>query len=237
MRAIILAGGRGTRLRPLTISFPKPLVPLGGMPILELVVRQLKAAGFERITLSTGYLAELIRAYFGDGSRWGLLIDSVHEEKPLSTAGPLRLVPDLPEHFLVMNGDLLTDLDYAALLREHAASGAAATVATKTREAVTDFGIVEADARGDLARWIEKPTHSYQVSMGVYALSRATVGLIREDEAIGMPDLLMRAVGEGRRVACHRFAGYWLDIGRVEDYETAQQEFEQRRDRLVPRDA
>lgn len=237
MRAIILAGGRGTRLRPLTISFPKPLVPLGGMPILELVVRQLRAAGFERVTLSTGYLAELIRAYFGDGSRFGIAIDSVHEEKPLSTAGPLRLVKDLPEHFLVMNGDLLTDLDYAAFLREHVASGAAATVATKTREAVTDFGIVEADANGDLERWIEKPTHSYQVSMGVYALSRATAELIREDEAIGMPDLLLRAVAAGRRVACHRFDGYWLDIGRVDDYETAQQEFEQRRDRLVPRDA
>lgn len=237
MRAIILAGGRGTRLRPLTISFPKPLVPLGGMPILELVVRQLRAAGFERITLSTGYLAELIRAYFGDGSRFRLAIDYAHEEKPLSTAGPLRLVKDLPEHFLVMNGDLLTDLDYAGLLREHAASGAAATVATKARESVIDFGIVETSANGDLERWIEKPIHSHQVSMGVYALSRTTVGLIREDEAIGMPDLLMRAVGEGRRVACHRFDGYWLDIGRVDDYETAQQEFEQRRDLLVPRDA
>ena len=100
MRAIILAGGRGTRLRPLTISFPKPLVPLGDMPILELVVRQLKAAGFERITLSTGHLAELIRAYCGDGSRWGLAIEYVHEEKPLSTAGPLRLVKDLPEAHL-----------------------------------------------------------------------------------------------------------------------------------------
>lgn len=237
MRAILLAGGRGTRLRPLTINFPKPLVPVGGMPILELVVRQLRAAGFERLTVSTGHLAELIEVYFGNGSRWGIAIDYAREPKPLSTAGPLRLVRDLPEHFLVMNGDLLTDLDYRALLERHAASGAVATVATKTREVVTDFGIVESDARGDLARWLEKPTHAYQVSMGVYALSRSIVDRIGEGEAIGMPDLLMRAVAAGGRVACHRFEGYWLDIGRLEDYETAQQDFERMRERLVPGDA
>lgn len=236
MRAIILAGGKGTRLRPLTLNFPKPLVPVGDMPILEVVIRQLASAGFTRVTISTGYLAELIEAYFSDGSKWGIAIDYVREDAPLSTAGPLKLVGDLPEHFLVMNGDVLTDVDYAALLREHVESGAAATVATKTREATIDFGVVEADDNGWLDRWVEKPSYSFEVSMGVYVVSRASVDLIADGEALGMPDLLMRAVEHGGRVLCRACDCYWLDIGRVDDYETAQNDFAAHRDRLVPHD-
>lgn len=237
MRAIILAGGTGTRLRPLTLNFPKPLVPVGDMPILEVVIRQLAAAGFTRVTISTGYLAELIQAYVGDGSRWGLAIDCVREEAPLSTAGPLKLIGDLPEHVLVMNGDVLTDVDYGALVREHIDSGASATVATKTREANIDFGVVETDGDGWLARWVEKPSYSFEVSMGVYVVSRETVSLIADDEALGMPDLLLRAVENGGRVMCRHCDCYWLDIGRADDYETAQADFAAHRDRLVPRDA
>jgi NDP-sugar pyrophosphorylase family protein len=236
MRAIILAGGKGTRLRPLTLNFPKPLVPVGDAPILEVVIRQLAAAGFTRVTISTGYLAELIEAYFSDGAKWGIAIDYVREDAPLSTAGPLKLVGDLPEHFLVMNGDVLTDVDYAGLVREHIESGAAATVATTTREAKIDFGVVEADDEGWLDRWTEKPVYSFDVSMGVYVVSRASVDLIADGEALGMPDLLLRAVDNGGRVLCRKCDCYWLDIGRVDDYETAQKDFAANRDRLVPSD-
>ncbi len=236
MRAFILAGGKGTRLRPLTLNFPKPLVPVGDMPILEVVVRQLAAAGFTRITISTGYLAELIEAYFSDGAKWGVSIDYVREVTPLSTAGPLRLVDDLPQHMLVMNGDVLTDVDYAALVHEHIESGASATVATKTRDAKIDFGVVEANDDGWLERWVEKPTYSFEVSMGVYVVSREAVALIDDNEALGMPDLLVRIVDGGGRVLCRRCDCYWLDIGRVDDYETAQADFAANRDRLVPHD-
>ena len=237
MRAIILAGGKGTRLRPLTLNLPKPLVPIGDMPILEIVVRQLVAAGFSHVTISTGYLAELIEAHFDDGSKWGLSINYVHEDVPLSTAGPLKLVDDLPEDVLVMNGDVLTDIDYAALVREHVEAGGAATVATTRREAPIDFGVVEAGADGWLENWREKPTYSFEVSMGVYVISREAVELIGDGEVLGMPDLLLRIVEHGGRVLCRRCDCYWLDIGRASDYETAQDDFAANRDRLVPGDA
>jgi len=234
MRAIILAGGKGTRLRPLTLNLPKPLVPVGDMPILEIVVRQLAAAGFKHVTISTGYMAELIRAHFEDGSKWGLAIDYVHEDVPLSTAGPLKLVDDLPEHVLVMNGDVLTDIDYAALVSEHIESGAGATVATKRREAFIDFGVVESDEYGWLQDWVEKPTYTFEVSTGVYVVSREAVGLVGDGEALGMPDLLLRINENGGKVLCRRCDCYWLDIGRLDDYETAQADFAANRDRLVP---
>jgi len=234
VRAIILAGGKGTRLRPLTLNLPKPLVPIGDMPILEIVVRQLSAAGFNHITMSTGYMAELILAHFGDGSRWGVEITYVHEDFPLSTAGPLKLVDDLPEHVLVMNGDVLTDIDYAALVRTHVEAGGAATVATKRREAPIDFGVVEADGDGWLKNWCEKPTYTFEVSMGVYVVSREAVKLIAPGEALGMPDLLLRIRDNGGRVLCHRCDCYWLDIGRFDDYESAQDDFAANRARLVP---
>lgn len=236
MHAIILAGGKGTRLRPFTVSFPKPLVPLGELPIIEVVIRQLASRGFTRITISTGHLAELIVAFCGDGSKWGVRIDYVHEDVPLSTAGPLALVDDIDDHVLVMNGDVLTDLDYDALVAQHVASGATATVATTTRESQIDFGIVESDEDGWLTRWIEKPTHSYQVSMGVYVLSRGAVSLIGDGEAIGMPDLLLRVKDGGGSVLARRCDCYWLDIGRLDDYERAQNEFAEKASRLLPAD-
>ena len=157
--AVILAGGEGTRLRPYTLSFPKPLVPLGDTPIMDVVVRQLASAGFGTITVSTGHLAELIEAYFGDGSKWGVEIEYVLEDEPLSTAGPLRLVTPRDDHLLVLNGDLLTDTDYGAMLAAHRTSGADATVATTRRKEYVDFGVVESDEAGRLVRWREKPVY------------------------------------------------------------------------------
>lgn len=226
MHAIILAGGKGTRLKPYTMSFPKPLVPIGEHPILEIIIRQLAFFGFSRITISTGYLAELIEAYFGCGERWGVNIEYVREYTPLNTAGALKLVNICDDNFLVMNGDVLTTIDYGRLYALHLAKGNKATVASKVRESKNDFGVLKIDAEGYLFQYLEKPVYTFLVSMGVYVLSRDCVNLIREGESIGMPDLLLRLKNSGERVYCHKSDCYWLDIGRVDDYEKAQEEFE-----------
>jgi NDP-sugar pyrophosphorylase family protein len=234
MQAVILAGGRGIRLRPFTMSFPKPLMPIGDRPILEIVICQLAAAGFQKITMLTGHLAELIQAYFGTGERWGVTIEYVREERPLNTAGALKLVPNPAENLLVMNGDILTTLDYRALYTSHVEHAAQATIATVRRQHQVDFGVIEADEHGFLAGYREKPTLHYIVSMGVYMLSRSCQGLIGDGESLGMPDLLLRVLDRGGRVYCASPPCYWLDIGRVDDYEEAQRQFEADPSRFLP---
>lgn len=225
MQAVILAGGKGTRLKPYTTCFPKPLVPIGDQPILEIIIRQLAACGVKRVTISTGHLAELIEAYFGDGRRWNLPIEYVREDMPLNTAGALKLLKNCDEDFLVMNGDVLTNEDFRALYNRHKDMKVAATVATRVRETKIDFGVVETDAAGMLSGYKEKPVYRFPVSMGVYVLNRQCQDLIGEGESLGMPDLLLRLVQAGKKVFCFESDAYWLDIGRVDDYEQAQEEF------------
>ena len=176
MHAVILAGGKGVRLRPYTTRLPKPLVPIGDeFSILDIVMSQLAQRGFGRVTLAIGYLGNLIRSYVGDGDRWGMEIDYTIEESPLNTIGPVLQVLDrLPEHFLVMNGDVLTDLDYADLLEAHIAASAPLTVATYARQVKIDFGVL-ATQDGRVVEFTEKPTIDYRVSMGVYGLTRSTL--------------------------------------------------------------
>lgn len=233
-RAVILAGGKGTRLAPYTTVFPKPLMPLGDTPILEIVLRQLAARGFDRATLAVGHLAELMEAFFGDGSKLGIAVDYSREEQPLGTAGPLALIDGLTEPFLVMNGDVLTTLDYGAFLAEHAASGAAASVATKKRSTRIDFGIVETDDASDITGYIEKPEHEYRVSMGVYAFSPEALSHIEHGERLDFPDLILRLLAAGKRVRSVAFEGYWLDIGRHDDFARAQEEFAAMHDEFLP---
>ena len=233
MQAVILAGGKGTRLRPYTISFPKPLVPIGDYPVLEIIVRQLVRDGFDKLTISTGHLAELIEAYFGDGKRWGINIEYVREDVPLNTAGALKLIKGCEDDILVMNGDVLTTLNYRDLLKIHKAKGALATVATTTRESKIDFGVLELDKDGFLDQYIEKPTYQFCVSMGVYVLSKKCLDFIADGESLGMPDLLLRVKKNKQKVYGHRADCYWLDIGRVDDYEKAQDEFESNRERFL----
>jgi NDP-sugar pyrophosphorylase family protein len=235
LHAIVLAGGRGTRLRPYTTVLPKPLVPIGDeFSILEIVLRQLRQSGFRRATLAIGHQGALIRAVVGDGSQWGIAVDYALDEKPLGTMGPLLPILDrLPDDFLVLNGDILTDLDFAALLRVHSASAAPLTIATYQREVVVDFGVLEIDGES-VVGFHEKPRLGYSVSMGVYGLSRATLAGYRSGQPLGFDQLVTDLLRAGRHPASYPFDGYWLDIGRPDDYDRANSDFESMRNRLLP---
>ena len=233
--AVVLAGGRGTRLRPYTTTIPKPLVPIGGdYAIVEIVLRQLARDGFGRATMAIGHSGQLIRAYVGSGSKWGLEVDYELEDEPLGTMGPVvGLLDRLPEQFLVMNGDILTDLSYRDLLDRHMASSAPITVATCSREVAIDFGTLELEG-DEIVAFREKPVLSYRVSMGVYAISRETLSGYRRGSHLGFDDVMVDLIAAGRRPASFPHEGYWLDIGRPEDYDQANAEFTERRDQLIP---
>lgn len=233
MQAIILAGGLGTRLRPYTFCFPKPLMPVGNMPILEIIIRQLKKQNIQEIVVSTGYLAELIRAFCGDGKKWGLHLRYVEEKKPLNTAGALKLIPDLDDNFLVMNGDILTDLSFTNLKMFHLIQGSAATIAVKSRSTQIDFGVLKTNESNELIEYIEKPTYNFHVSMGIYFLQKMVVDYIENDEALGMPDLLLRLKADNKKVSCFNEDPLWLDIGRFDDYEKAQTMFIDSKESLI----
>ncbi len=233
VRVVILAGGKGTRLRPYATSFPKPLMPIGDMPILEIVLRQLRWFGFRKITLSVNHLAELIRAFCGDGTRWGLDLSYCVEDKPLGTAGSVGLVPDLTDPFLVMNGDLLTTLDYGALVAAHMESGACATMGVFPREVQIDFGVVALDEHGHLAEYKEKPRLEYLVSMGVNAFSRTALDFVSKGQYLDIPTLMTNLKDAGHTVAAYRSPCEWLDIGRPDDYERATECFEAARARYL----
>lgn len=234
MEAVILAGGKGRRLAPYTAILPKPLMPIGNVPILEVVIRQLKLSGFTEITMAVGHLAELLMAYFGDGSRWDVRIHYSREEQPLGTAGPLGLLSGLDKPFLVMNGDLLTTLDYRSLWDYHLSSGAMATLATFQRHVQIDLGVIETDSQSLVRGYIEKPTYHYTVSTGIYVFHPAVLQHIPGGRRLDLPDLILQLVSAGERVAAYPFAGIWLDIGRMEDYEEAVQLFENHRTDFLP---
>jgi NDP-sugar pyrophosphorylase family protein len=224
-RAVILAGGKGTRLRPYTVVLPKPLMPIGEFPILEVIVKQLAAAGFDHITMAVNHQAEIIKAFFMDGSKWGIRIDYSLEDQPLGTMGPLKLIADLPEHFLVMNGDILTDLDFAAFHDAHLNDDEVFTISSHVREQVVDYGVLET-SDGLLQGLREKPRMYYEVSMGVYMMSRTALGYVPEERAYGFDHLMHDLIAAKQPVKVRKFDGYWLDIGRPDDYVAAIEIFE-----------
>lgn len=227
MHAVILAGGKGVRLRPYTTALPKPLVPIGDShAILEIVLEQLAGCGFRTVTLAINHLGPLIKAFVGDGSRWGLSVEYVEETVPLNTVGPLFGLRDrLPEQFLVMNGDVLTNLDFGDLLRAHRMSGAPLTVAVASRQTKIEFGVLSIE--GDkVVGFTEKPSMTYQVSMGVYGMSRRTLAPYPPGLPFGFDQLVLDLLSTGDHPACYDFDGYWLDIGRPEDYDAANRDFE-----------
>ena len=227
MRAIILAGGMGTRLRPYTVTLPKPLMPLGGkMAIIEIIIRQLAATGFDHITIAVNHMAKLIMAFCEDGSRWGVKIDYSFEDQQLSTIGPLTLINDLPEHFLVMNGDILSDLDYGAFLKEHIKQNQDVSVSVYDRKVKIDFGVLHLDSAGGLIGFTEKPVEQFTVSMGVYGISRPVVETLEHNRPYGFDNLMIDGIRNGQKFNAVKFDGYWLDIGRPGDYDQANADFE-----------
>jgi len=232
-RAVILAGGKGSRLRPYTVVLPKPLMPIGEYPILEVIIRQLIAHGFGHITLAVNHQAELMKAFFGDGSKWGVRIDYSYEDRPLGTMGPLRLIQDLPDHFLVMNGDILTDLDFSGFYQQHVANNYLFTISSHRRQQVIDYGVLETNGQQHLVGFQEKPTTDYEVSMGIYMVSQQVLSYIPENQACGFDDVMLALIEFGKKVNVEMFDGYWLDIGRPDDYMQAIDQFETMKSKFI----
>ena len=234
MKAVVLAGGKGTRLAPYTRILPKPLMPIGDMPILEVLLRQMKQAGIEEVILTVGHLAHLLRTFFMDGEQWGLRISYSYEENPLGTAGPLSLIPGLCSTFLVTNGDVLTTLDLKELLDFHKSQGGIATIAVHRRQVKIDLGVVQWNGHHSLSGYIEKPVYDYTVSMGIYVFEPRVMDYIPHNQYLDFPDLVLKMIAAGERVCGYAFDGYWMDLGRPDDYAQASEDFAYMREQFLP---
>jgi len=222
---VILAGGKGTRLMPYTTALPKPLMPIGEYPILDILLKQLATQGFRKITLAVGHLAGLIQAYFKDGHDWGLEIEYAYETSPLGTAGPIAKLPRYERAMLVLNGDLLTSLDFARIVRFHYENTAVATIGTKRRTETVHFGVVEKQPNGQIVEYREKPNLDYLVSMGIYVFSPVVREYIPRAQKFDFPELVKRLLANDKRVLAYETEAYWMDIGRPDDYEQANLDF------------
>ncbi|MBN2503172.1 MAG: NTP transferase domain-containing protein [Anaerolineales bacterium] len=234
MKAVILAGGKGTRLAPYTRVFPKPMLPIGDKTILEILLLQLKRAGVDEVVLTVGHLAGLMRAFFADGSQYGLKIGYGYEPHPLGTAGPLAQVGGLDETFIVTNGDVLTTLDIADLLRYHREHGAVATIASHRRQVHIDLGVIETCTDHMVCDYVEKPTIDYLVSMGIYVFEPQVLSYIPKGEYLDFPVLVKKLLADEKAVAAYPFEGYWQDLGRPDDYEQAVEDFDHMRKQFLP---
>lgn len=218
----LMAGGFGTRLRPLTDDCPKPMLPVGGKPILQSILESFVAAGFHRFYISVHYLSELIKTHFGDGSRWGVTIRYVEETTPLGTGGALGLLPEVDvEPVIVMNGDVLTQLDFNALMDFHLAQQSAMTICVREYEMQVPFGVVEGEDT-TVRKIVEKPVHRFFVNAGIYVVSPKVVRHTHPPRRLDMPDLIEEMIGRSNRVSMFPIHEYWLDVGRPDDYASAQ---------------
>jgi NDP-sugar pyrophosphorylase family protein len=233
MKAIILAGGKGARLAPYTKILPKPLMPIGDMPILEVLLRQMKSAGIDDVVITVGHLAGLLRAFFQDGSNLGLKITYSYEDVPLGTAGPLSLVVGLDQTFLVSNGDVLTTLKLNDLLQFHSEQKAAVTIAIHCRKVDIDFGVVQCDGNHQIIGYVEKPSIDYNVSMGIYVFEPRVLSYIPYCQYLNFPDLVKNLISAGEKVVGYPFKGYWQDLGRPDDYERATLDFDAMRTQFL----
>jgi NDP-sugar pyrophosphorylase family protein len=226
MKAVILAGGKGSRLAPYTKVIPKPLMPIGDMPILEVLLRQVRRAGVNEAILSVGHMASLLQAFFQEGEHLGMKIRYSYEDQPLGTAGPLTLIDGLDQTFFVMNGDVLTTLDFCDLLDFHRKSGALVTIAMHRRQVKIDLGVLQLDGGHAVTGYIEKPTYDFHVSMGVYVFEPQALAYIPRGQYFDFPSLILKLIENGLKVAGYPFEAYWQDLGRPDDYEQAIQDFE-----------
>jgi NDP-mannose synthase len=232
-RAVVLAGGKGTRLSPFTYVLPKPLLPIDQRPIIDIVLTQLAREGCEKVTLALGHLGHLIEVYCGDGARWGLEVEYFREVIPLGTVGVLAHLETLPDGpFIVMNGDVLSDMSFRDLLASHVRNEAELTIGAFRRTERDELGIIETDGDGRVTKYREKPVHHYLVSMGIYAVQRSAVDLIPTAHRMDFPELVQALLASGRAVDTHVHSTYWLDLGRPDDFTRANEEFESLRGRL-----
>lgn len=234
MKAVVLAGGKGTRLAPYTKILPKPLMPIADMPILEVLLKQMKRSGITDVTLTVGHLANLLRTFFMDGRQWGMNISYSFEDKPLGTAGPLSLIEGLDSTFLVTNGDVLTTLDLRELVTYHKSHGGIATIAVHKRQVKIDLGVVEWDGDNCIGGYIEKPIYDYTVSMGVYIFEPEVLKFIPFNVYLDFPELVLKLIAAGEKVIGYAFDGYWMDLGRPDDYTQAADDFTSMRDQFLP---
>ena len=234
-KAVILAGGVGSRLRPYTLILPKPLMPVGDLCVLEILLRRLRQSGIRQVIITLGHLGSIIRALCGDGSKWDLSIEYSEEPTPLGTIGPLRLIQqELTRTFIVTNGDLVTDLDLRTLLESHRRHGGIATVASYCKRVKIDLGVLERDGDGRIVGFQEKPEHEYWVSMGTYVFEPEIMNYVPDDgRPFGFDDLMHTLLAAKQPIYTFAHAGYWCDIGRKDDYEQVQEEFETRRAQIL----
>lgn len=233
MKAVVLAGGKGARLAPYTKILPKPLMPIDDMPILEILLRQMKRAGIEDVILTVGHLSELFRAFFQDGERYGLNIQYSFEKEPLGTAGPLSLIDNLNETFLVTNGDVLTTLDLQTLIDFHHQSGGIATIAAFERKVKIDLGVIHYNGAHEVVGYYEKPSYNFSVSMGIYVFEPRILEYIPYNQYLDFPNLVLKLLEAGERVIGYPYDGYWMDLGRMDDYEQALRDFPSLRSQII----
>jgi len=234
-QAIILAGGQGSRMKPYTSVLPKPLLPVGEIPIAEIIIRQLSAQNIKNIVISVGHLGGLIEAYFGNGKALGVTIKYLREKKPLGTAGAIKLLKSMDDNCLVMNGDILTDVSVKELMSYHKENRGIATVAIKERVVKTDFGVVKFDSDCMLCDYIEKPEHKSYVSTGINVLNKKCKKYILENETLGIPELMLRMRDRGEKISCFKMKATWLDLGRLDDFELSQEIFKKYRKKFIPK--
>lgn len=224
--AVVLAGGKGTRLMPETDETPKPLMPVGGQPVVEILLKQMRRTGVSTVHMAVNHLAEKIEAALGDGSKLGLRISYSHEQKPLSTVGPLRLIKNLPEHFIVANADVITDLNFENLFKQHLESKSDLTIASYQRHSRADYGVLSVEESGQVVGFNEKPVFNFVVSMGIYVFSKKILDFVPADTAYGFDTLMFELLDKGAAINSYPFDGYWLDIGRHDDYTRANNDVE-----------
>ena len=226
LTAVVLAGGKGTRLMPQTDETPKPLMPVGGQPVVEILLKQMQRTGVKTILMAVNHLAEKIESALGDGSKLGLQISYSHEEKPLSTVGPLKLIDNLPEHFIVANADVITDLNFEKLFKYHLHSKSDLTIASYERQSQADYGVLSVDESGRVVGFNEKPVFNFIVSMGIYVFSKKILDFVPTNVAYGFDSLMFELIDKGAAINSYPYQGYWLDIGRHDDYARANEDVE-----------